>query len=131
MKTIMLSLEVSQFLHKNIGMLTQVVPNSWPMPQALEPSKSSTKKSPLSVLGIGYVWIRSQVNGDWQDGMIQGLLFLPEWNFFRCFKMHITKSLWSLLQLQLQLLQISQFPLRTRNLDPVYKLLEKIAPQRN
>jgi hypothetical protein len=28
MKTIMLSLEVSQFLHKNIGMLTQVVPNS-------------------------------------------------------------------------------------------------------
>jgi hypothetical protein len=27
-KTIMLSLQVSQFLHKNIGMLTQVVPNS-------------------------------------------------------------------------------------------------------
>lgn len=34
--------------------------------------------SPQSVLGIGDVRIRSQVNGDWHDGMIHGVLFVPD-----------------------------------------------------
>lgn len=34
--------------------------------------------SPLAVLGIGDVRIRSQVNDDWHDGMIHGVLFVPD-----------------------------------------------------
>ena len=34
--------------------------------------------SPLSVLGIVDVRIRSQVNDDWHDGMIHGVLFVPD-----------------------------------------------------
>ena len=58
-----------------IGLCSQLFPA---LIQAQEPSKELENNSPLSVLGIEDVRIQSQVNGDWHDGMIHGVLFVPD-----------------------------------------------------